>query len=131
QRPHTLRIHLQSLDVPASQIQTQSAPANAGTKHLASDDRLVPSDRRNKISSDPKVPPYEPSMGARHKPEPNGLHFCFDVPHDLTNRVLRRNRQHHVNMVGQPFFNPALPVFCKLAEHLSQMLAPSAIENSA
>jgi len=35
QGPHPIRIHLQSLDFTASDIQTQSAPANAGTKHLA------------------------------------------------------------------------------------------------
>jgi hypothetical protein len=33
QRPHPIRIRLQSLDFRTSQIQTQSAPANAGTKH--------------------------------------------------------------------------------------------------
>ena len=32
--PHALRIHLQMLDFRARTIQTQSAPANAGTKHL-------------------------------------------------------------------------------------------------
>src|SRR3984957_772956 len=32
--PHPLRIHLQMLDFPARTIQTQSAPENAGTKHL-------------------------------------------------------------------------------------------------
>jgi transposase len=32
--PHALRIHLQMLDFPARTIQTQSAPANAGTKQL-------------------------------------------------------------------------------------------------
>jgi transposase InsO family protein len=35
QGPHPIRISLQSLDVTALEIQTQSAPANAGTKHLA------------------------------------------------------------------------------------------------
>src|SRR6478609_3164560 len=32
--PHPLRIYLQMLDFPARTIQTQSAPENAGTKHL-------------------------------------------------------------------------------------------------
>jgi Integrase core domain len=35
QGPHPIRIRLQSLDFTASEIQTQPAPANAGTKHLA------------------------------------------------------------------------------------------------
>ena len=35
QRPHPIRIRLQSLAVTASEIQTQSAPANAGTKQSA------------------------------------------------------------------------------------------------
>ena len=34
QGPHTIRIHLQSLDFKPTQIQNQPAPANAGTKHL-------------------------------------------------------------------------------------------------
>src|SRR5882757_6980042 len=33
QGPHPIRIRLQSLDVTASEIQTQSPPPNAGTKH--------------------------------------------------------------------------------------------------
>jgi len=32
---HSLRIHLQMLDLPAGTNQTQSAPENAGTKQLA------------------------------------------------------------------------------------------------
>src|SRR5262245_19550685 len=36
--PHTLRIHLQMLDFPARTIQTQPAPANAGTTQLGSVD---------------------------------------------------------------------------------------------
>src|SRR5208282_4475783 len=36
QRPDPIRVHLQSLDFRAEQIQNQPAPANAGTKHLAS-----------------------------------------------------------------------------------------------
>src|SRR6202042_2792269 len=36
QGPHPIRIHLQSLDFRATQIQNQPAPANAGTKHLGS-----------------------------------------------------------------------------------------------
>jgi len=34
QRPHTLRVHLQGQDKRARTIHPQSAPANAGTKHL-------------------------------------------------------------------------------------------------
>lgn len=39
--PRTLRMHLQMLDFPARTIQTQSAPANAGTKHLGLDQRAI------------------------------------------------------------------------------------------
>jgi hypothetical protein len=35
QRPHPIRLHLQSLDFGPNQIQNQAAPAIAGTKHLA------------------------------------------------------------------------------------------------
>src|ERR1700722_8835994 len=37
--PHPLRIYLQMLDFPARTIQTQSAPENAGTKHLVKEFR--------------------------------------------------------------------------------------------
>jgi hypothetical protein len=33
-RPHALRVHLQTVDKRARPVQAQSAPANAGTKHL-------------------------------------------------------------------------------------------------
>ena len=59
--------------------------------------------------------------------------FALDVSHDLTDRVLRRNRQHHMDMVGQQmaFFDPAIPVFRKLAEHRAQMLAQFTVQNLA
>jgi integrase-like protein len=34
QRPHTLRVHLKMLDIRPATIQTQPAPANAGTEQL-------------------------------------------------------------------------------------------------
>ena len=35
QGPHALRVHLQGMDQQSRTIQSQSAPANAGTKHLS------------------------------------------------------------------------------------------------
>ena len=96
-------------------------------------DRLVPPDRRNKIPSGPKVLSYEPSVALAINPSQMDCALALDVPHDLTDRVLRRNRQHHVNVVGQqmPFFDPALSVFRKLAENLPQVFAQLAVQNLA
>jgi hypothetical protein len=56
--------------------------------------------------------------------------LALNVSHDLTNRVLGWNRQHHVKVVG-PLLDPALSVFRKLAEHLAQMFAQFAVQNFA
>jgi hypothetical protein len=49
--------------------------------------------------------------------------LALDVPHHLTDGVLRRNRNQDMNMIGKqmPFFNPALLLFCKTPEHLAQI----------
>src|SRR4051812_14552926 len=45
QRPHALRVHLKMLDIRPTTIQTQPAPANAGTEQLAPPNRLLGSER--------------------------------------------------------------------------------------
>src|SRR4029077_3972463 len=98
---------------------------------VVADDRLVPPDRRNEISPSPKVLPYEASVTLAIDPSQMDRALALDVPHDLTDRVLGRNRQHHVNVVGQqmPLFDPALSMFRKLAEHLPQVFAQLAVRH--
>ena len=77
--------------------------------------------------------PNETSVALAINPSKMDRALALDVPHDLTDRVLGWNRQHHVNVVRQqmPLFDPAVSVFRKLAEHRSQMLAQLAVQNSA
>src|SRR5271166_2876459 len=100
---------------------------------VVADDRLVPSDCRNEISSGPKVLSNETSVALAINPCQMDRALALDVSHDLTDRVLGWNRQHHVNVVGQqmPLLDPALSVFRQLAEHLAQMLAQLAVQNFA
>ncbi len=56
---HTLRIHLQMLDCPARTIQIQSAPANAGTKHLVREQiRSIEKTRAERLERAPKTGPH-------------------------------------------------------------------------
>ncbi len=100
---------------------------------VVADDRLVPPDCRNEISPGAKVLPDEPSVALAISSSQMDRALALDIPHDLTDRVLGRNRQHHVNVVRQqmPLFDPAFSVFRKLAEHLPQMLAQLAVKNLA
>ena len=75
--------------------------------------------------------PYEVSVALAIHSRQVDCALAFDIPHDLTDRVLGRDRQHHVNMVGHqmPFLNPALSLFRKIAEHPAQMSAQLAVQN--
>jgi len=73
---------------------------------------------------------YETSVTLAIDPSQMDRALALDVPYDLTDCVLGRNRQHHVNVVGQQMslFDPALSVFRKLAEHLPQVFAQLAVQ---
>src|ERR1700761_5621539 len=57
--------------------------------------------------------------------------LALDESHHLRHRVLRRDRDHHVDMVRQQrtFFNPALSLLGQLTEHLAQVLAKTAVQH--
>src|SRR5271165_4923569 len=82
---------------------------------VVTNDPLIAPDRRNEISPGPKVPPDEASVALAIDPSQMDRALALDIPHDLADRVLGRDRQHHVNVVGQqmPLFDPALSVFRK------------------
>ena len=49
--------------------------------------------------------------------------LAFDVPDHLTDRIFRRYRQQHVNVVRHqmPFFDAAFPLFGQLPEYRTEM----------
>src|SRR5271167_260681 len=56
--------------------------------------------------------------------------LAFDVPDHLTDRVFRRNRQQHVNMIWHQmaFFDAALPLFGQLSKYRTEMSLQFAIK---
>jgi hypothetical protein len=56
--------------------------------------------------------------------------LALDLPDHLRNRVFRRNRYHHVNMVGHqmPLLDPARRLHRQSAEDLPEMLPELAVQ---
>jgi hypothetical protein len=50
--------------------------------------------------------------------------LALDEPYHLGHRILRRDRDHHVNVVGHemPFLNPGFLLNGQLAEHFPEVL---------
>jgi hypothetical protein len=71
QRPHALRIHLQSLANPARTIHPQYAPANAGTKHLTALAKRVPKAPQARASDPPltNAGPFDSRANTLYVPE--------------------------------------------------------------
>src|SRR5690242_18025712 len=59
--------------------------------------------------------------------------LALDKSHHLRHRILGRNRDHHMHMIGHqvPFLDPALLPGSQVAEHLSQVLAQLPIQRLA
>ena len=59
--------------------------------------------------------------------------LALDKAHHLGNRVLRRDRNHHMDVVGHqmPFLDPALFLFGQSAEHLPEVAAQLRIQRLA
>ena len=57
----------------------------------------------------------------------------LDVPHHLRHRVLGRNREQHMHVIGQqvPLFNPTLLLLGQLPEHLPKMPPQFVVERFA
>src|SRR5215211_9397495 len=49
--------------------------------------------------------------------------LAFNIPDHLQHRIFRRNRNHHVDMIGHqmPFFNPTFLLCGQSAEQLTKM----------
>ena len=57
--------------------------------------------------------------------------LALNKSHHLRNRILRRNRNHHVHMVGleMTFFDPAFFLLGQFAKHFAQMLAEALVQH--
>ena len=57
----------------------------------------------------------------------------FDIPDHLRNRVFRRNRHQHVDVIRQqmPFLHPTLPLLGQTPQHVPQVVPQAAIQGLA
>jgi len=89
------------------------------------DGGFVCPDGRDKVATRPEIlsskVPRLPHKGPR---DVDGT-LTFDVPHHLTNRILGRYRQQHVDMVDQKvaFHDFAFPLFGKILKHVAKMIS--------
>ena len=86
---------------------------------------FVPAYSGYKISSGPEALAGEVFLSPKKRPCNVDGALAFDVTHHLSNRVLGRNRDEHVNMVGHEvaFQYLALPLPSQLPEDLTQIFA--------
>ncbi len=77
---------------------------------VRSDRRFVSTYRRYEITARPEMLAHKIALALSIYPRQVDCALPFDTTHDLRHRVLRRYRNHHVNMIGHQMtlFNPAL-----------------------
>jgi hypothetical protein len=82
------------------------------------------------ITAGPEVLPYEVALPLTINTGQVDGTLAFDVPDHLRNRVFRRDRYHHVNMVGHqmPLLDSALLLHCQSTEDFPEMLPQLAIQ---
>ena len=102
-------------------------PALAGLSVLHG---FVPPHRGYKVPSCPKMLPDEVSLPLRIDPRQMNGALALDVPHHLRYRVLRRYRNHHMNVVRHqvPFFYSTFFLFRQLSENLAKVLAQFSVQ---
>src|SRR5271154_4818407 len=64
------------------------------------DDRFVSTYGRDEVSPRPETLTDKPTLALAINSRKMDRTFAFDVPHHLTDRVFRRNRQQHMDMIG-------------------------------
>jgi hypothetical protein len=79
---------------------------------------FVSPDGRDEVSTRPEMLPDEVAFPLAERPGYVNCALPFDVADDLRHRVLWRDRDHHVHMVGHkmPFLDLALLLLCQRSE---------------
>src|SRR5574338_469211 len=92
---------------------------------VLADHGFIAADRRYEVPAGPEVLPREVALALPIHPRQMDRALALDEADHLRNRVLRRDRDHHVHVVGHqvPFHDLALLLRCKLAKYLPEVLA--------
>jgi hypothetical protein len=94
-------------------------------------DRLLVAPHRGDVKSPgPKVLPYEVALSLAIDPSQVDRALSLNVANHLRHRIFRRNRDHHVQVVGHQMtlLNPTFPLRSQPAEYLSKVPAQLPIQ---
>ena len=98
----------------------------------AGPDRLPLSPHRvDEVPSDPEVLPDEVALSFPVNTGEVDRALALDAPDDLRDRMPRRDRDHHMHMVGHkvPLLDPALLLLRKLPEDLAKVAPQLAVQH--
>jgi len=95
------------------------------------DDRFVSTYGRDEIPARPEALSDEPALSFAVNSRKMDRALAFDVPNHLTDRIFRRYRQQHVNVVGHqmPFFDAAFSLLGQLPEYRTEMPLQFAVQH--
>src|SRR5262249_49676207 len=98
---------------------------------VLTDHAFVSPDGRHEVPSGPEMLPYEVPLPLHERPRDVDRALALAVPDDVRDRVLRRDRDHHVHVVGHevPLLDPAFLLLRKRPEDLAQMATQLAVEH--
>ena len=85
---------------------------------------------RDEIPARPEALSDEPALSFAVNSRKMDRALAFDVPNHLTDRIFRRYRQQHVNVVGHqvPLFDAAFSLLGQLLEYRAEMSLQLAIQ---
>ena len=120
--PHARRHRIGDLSSPQSEL-IQPRVLLLLLPDVLADQRLVPAHGGDKVSAGPQVLSHEVALALPVHPRQMKRALAIDEPDHLRDRVLRRDRDHHVHMIGHQmsFLDSALFLRGPLLEHLSEV----------
>jgi len=97
------------------------------------DYRLIATDRRDEVPARPEVLPHEVALALPIHPCQMNRALALDEADHLRHRVLRRDRDHHVHVIGHqvPFHDFALLLRGQLAKHLPKVPTQLCVQRPA
>lgn len=100
---------------------------------VLTDDRFVSPYGRDEVAARPEMLTHEVALPLAERPRDVDCALALDVPDDLRDRILRRDRDHHVHVVGHevPFLDAALLLLRKRPEDRTEVPAQLSVEHLA
>ena len=98
---------------------------------VLADDGFVPPDGGNEVPPRPEVLADEVPLPLAERPRDVNRALALDVPDDLRDRILRRDREHHVHVVGHqvPLLDAAFLLLRKRPEDRPEVAAQLSVEH--